>query len=182
MTLRAGGELPVGASVHTLSLIATSSEYADELERAIDDAVSFAESCSAEDWATPVPGEDWPVSVVVHHVALGHDLVLRWIDCALVGRSVEDTREEIDTFNLRHAEESAGVGVAETVELLRTNGAAAVAKIRRLSETDLERTAPFAPADGQPFSVDQFCSAAVGHVRTHLGHARAVVGRADAES
>ena len=159
----------------------TPAEYAEELQRAIDDAVEFAESCTAEEWGPVVPGEDWPVSVVIHHAALGHDLVSGWIDCALEGRPVEATGEDIDALNLRHAEEFAGVGVAETVELLRTDGGAAVAKIRALGEADLERTAPFAPAGGQPFSAGQFCTAAAGHLRSHVGHAKAAVGRADPE-
>jgi DinB superfamily len=155
----------------------TSSEYAAELERANEDAIAFATSCSPEEWAAVVPGEDWSVGVVVHHVAEGYDLVSRWIDCALGGRPIEDTGEGIDAANLRHAQDFAGVGVDECVELLRNRGAAAVAKLHRLGESDLEKTTAFGPAGGQPFSVEQFCLAAAGHVHSHLGRARSAVGR-----
>jgi DinB superfamily len=155
----------------------TPSEYAEDLEQANQDAIAFATSCSPEDWVTVVPGEQWPVCVVVHHVAEGYDLVSRWIDCALAGHPIEDTAEGIDAANLRHAEAFAGVEVAETLELLRTSGAAAVAKLGRLGESDLAKTAAFGPATGQQFSVEQFCMAAAGHVRSHLGRARAAVGK-----
>lgn len=41
----------------------------------------------------------------------------------------------------------------------------------------LENTTSFGPAGGRPFSVEQFCVAAIGHVQSHLSHARAAVGR-----
>ena len=124
-----------------------------------------------------VPGDNWPVCVVVHHVAEGYDLVSEWIDCALTGRPVEHTAEGIDAVNSRHAETFATVGAGETVELLRDKGTAAVTKIRGLSVSDLAMTAPFGPAGGQPFTVEQFCVAAAGHVRSHLGRAATALGR-----
>lgn len=154
----------------------TPSEYAEELERAKEDAIAFARSCSPAEWVAVVQGEGWPVGVVVHHLAEGYDLVSRWIDCALAGHPIKDTEEGIDAANLRHAQDCAGVGVVETVELLRTKGAAAVAKLGRLGESDLGKTAAFGPAGGQHFSVEQFCIAAAGHVRSHLAQARTAVG------
>ncbi len=155
----------------------TPSEYAADLEVANGEAIALATSCSPEEWVAVVPGEDWPVCVVVHHVAEGYDLVSRWIDCALTGRPIDDTGEGIDAINRHHAQDFAGVSVSETVELLRTNGAAAVAKVGRLGESDLARTAAFGPAGGGQFSVEQFCMAAAGHVRTHLSHARTALGK-----
>jgi hypothetical protein len=159
----------------------TPSEYATDLERANEDAIAFAASCSAADWVVDVQGEGWPVCVVVHHVAEGYELVSRWIDCALGGHPIEDTAEGIDAANLRHAQDFAGVGQLETVDLLRRKGASAVAKLGRLGESDLAKTTAFGPAAGQYFSVEQFCTAAAGHVRSHLARARAAVGR-NAES
>jgi DinB superfamily len=153
------------------------SQYSAELEQANEDAIAFALSCSPREWVTVVPGEGWPVCVVVHHIAEGYELVSGWIDCALAGDPIEDTEEGIDAANLRHAQQYAGVGVAETVELLRDKGAAAVAKLGRLGEADFVRTTAFGPAGGRQFSVEQFCVAAAGHVRSHLGRARAALGQ-----
>jgi DinB superfamily len=155
------------------------SDYAAELDRANDDAIAFATSCSPEDWAAVVPGDEWPVGVVLHHMAEGYDLGSRWIDCALTGRPIEDTMDGIDAVNLRHAKEFAEVGVSETAELLRRKGAAAVAKLARLSESELARSTAFGAAGGKQFSVEQFCQAAPGHVRSHLDRARSAVGPRD---
>ena len=152
-------------------------ELAGELERAHEEAIAFATSCSEEEWTAIVPGDDWPVCVVVHHVAEGYELVSGWIDCALSGRPIEDTAEGIDGANVDHAEKFGSVGQSETVALLRANGAAAVAKLGRLDESDLAKTAAFGPAGGQPFSVEQLCGAAAGHVRSHLGRAQSALGK-----
>ena len=125
-------------------------------------------------------GDDWPVGVVIHHIAEGFTLVSRWIDCALGGRAIEDTAKGIDSANRRHAEDFATVGVVETVELLNANGTVAVAKIRGLDEPDLEKTAAFGPAGGKAMSVEQFCIVATEHVRSHLGRALSSL-RADAQ-
>jgi hypothetical protein len=74
----------------------------------------------------------------------------------------------------------AGVGSEETPELLRTKGAAAARKLRGLRGDDLDKATSFGPAGGHPFSVEQFCIATVGHVQTHLSHAREAVGRHEA--
>ena len=166
-----------GLPPRSLASVTGPSDYAADLERASEDIVAFAESCSPEEWVAVVPGDNWPVCVAVHHVAEGYDLVSGWIDCALGGRAVEDTADGIDTANSRHAEVFAGVGVQQTVALLRARGTAAVTKIRGLSASDLAQTAAFGPAGGQPFTVEQFCKAAVGHVRSHLGRAATALGR-----
>ena len=156
----------------------TPTEYAAVLEQANEEAIAFATSCSADEWRAIVPGDNWPVCVVVHHVAEGFDLVSGWIDCAVTGRPIEDTAEGIDAANVDHAEKFGAVEVSEVVELLRRNGASAVAKLGRLNEADLAKTTPFGPAGGQPFSVEQLCGAAAGHVRSHLGRAREALGKA----
>ncbi len=122
-----------------------------------------------------VPGEEWPVGVVVHHVALGYDLVIGWLDCAVGGRPIEQTGEDIDADNLRHSVEYVGVGIEETIDLLRRNGRSAAARIRELGDTDLATTTPFGPAGGAPLSIEQYCNAAIGHVQRHIANARAAV-------
>lgn len=170
---------PASGRCPNLGGMPTPSEYAADLGRANDKAIAFALSCTPEEWAAVVPGDSWPIGVVIHHIAEGFNLVSGWIDCARAGTPIEVTGEEIDANNLAHAEARAGVGVAETVELLKANGDAAVTKVGQLDESDLGRTAEFGPAGGRPFSVEQFCQAAIGHVSSHLGRAQAAVGRDD---
>ena len=158
--------------ITSLDWVPTVRELATNLDRANDEVIAFAMSCSAEEWAEVVSGDGWPVGVVLHHIAEGYDLVSRWIESALVGHEIEDTADGIDSANLRHAEHFASVDVEATVALLRTNGAAAVRRIIALDDSDLQKSTPFGPANGVPLSVAQFCAVAVGHVRGHLDRAR----------
>jgi hypothetical protein len=159
----------------------TPADYADQLERANAEAIAFAQECTDEEWRAVVPDEEWPVCVLIHHVAVSHPMLSGWVDSALAGEPIDSGIEVINQANAEHAVEFAKVGVAETVELLRQNGAAAVARLRRLEESDLAVTTPFGPAGGQPFSVEQFCKAAIGHPLGHVGHAKEALGGGGAE-
>jgi hypothetical protein len=152
--------------------MARADEYADALEAANAELIALAESCSAEQWSTLVPGENWPVSVLVHHCALGHDVSTSWLRQMVEAGTVPGTPEELDTTNAQHAAEFADVGVAETVELLRRTGASAAAYLRTLTDEELGREAVFGPAGGGTFTVDRFAGVLSRHPLTHLGHAR----------
>ena len=173
---------PTLAGVRIVKLMPTPAEYADQLERANDEAIAFAEGCTDEEWRAMVPHEEWPVCALIHHVAVSHPMLSGWVDSALAGEPIEGGIEAINQANAEHAVEFAKVGVAETVELLRQNGAAAVTRLRRLQESDLAVTTPFGPAGGQPLSVEQFCKAAIGHPLGHVAHAREALGGGGAEA
>ena len=63
-----------------------------ELERANDEVAAFALACSPEQWRAVVRGEQWPVGVVVHHVAVGHDLMRRWLGRVAAGDDITTPR------------------------------------------------------------------------------------------
>jgi hypothetical protein len=149
---------------------------ADEFAAANAEVMAFAASCTEEQWRTLVPGEGWTVGVVVHHIAEGHAQGLRWLQAMAQGDAVVDTQEDIDAHNVEHAARVAEIGVPETVALLGQNGAQLESFIRQLTDADLERTAPFGPAGGQPFPVAQLAPVNAGHVRGHLAHAREALG------
>jgi uncharacterized damage-inducible protein DinB len=149
---------------------------ADALAAANEEAIVFAESCTPEQWRTDVPGESWTVGVVLHHIAEGHANALRWLTVMAAGAPVVDTRDDIDDRNVDHAERYAAVSVADTVVLLRTNGARTEAALRNLSDEDLARTAEFGPADGRALPVEQMANVTAGHVQGHLASARHAVG------
>ena len=50
-----------------------------------------------------VPGEDWPVGVVLHHIAEGHGQASRWLQAMSSGEGVPETAEDIDRANAAHA-------------------------------------------------------------------------------
>jgi hypothetical protein len=156
----------------------TASELAHDLERANTEAVDFAGACTPEQWATVVPGEHWPVAVVVHHIAVGHDLMLDWLGRLRAGEEVPGTSADVDEKNARHAAEYEEVPLDSTVELLRANGARAVAVITALAADDLECCGPFGPAGGRPMTVAQVSAVATRQVRGHLSSAKTALGLA----
>lgn len=145
---------------------------ADEFAAANDAAIAFAESCSESQWRTVVPGEEWTVGVVLHHVAEGHAQGARWLRSMAAGDGVADTDDDLDRHNVTHAEQWSDVSVADTVALLRENGQRTEVVLRALTDEELDRTAPFGPAGGQLFAVAQLAAVASRHPRGHLAHAQ----------
>ena len=158
---------------------------ADEFAAANDAAIAFAESCSESQWRTVVPGEEWTVGVVLHHVAGGPRPGARWLRFMTAGEGVADTGDDIDRHNVTHAEQWSDVSVADTVALLRDNGQRTEALLRALTDEELDRTAPFGPAGGQLFPVAQLAVVASRHPRGHLAHAQEALdasGRMDGQN
>jgi hypothetical protein len=149
-----------------------SAALADAFAAANAEVIAFAGSCSDAQWRTVVPGEDWPVGVVMHHIAEGHANALAWLTAMAHGDAVTDSGEDIDRRNVDHAARSDGIGIAETVALLGQNGALTEAALRRLTDEQLDRTAPFGPAGGRPFPTEQMAAVTAQHALGHLAHAR----------
>jgi hypothetical protein len=149
--------------------------FADDFAAANAEAIEFTRSCSAEEWSLVVPGEEWTVGVVLHHIAEGHQNGLRWLNAMANGNPVTDTAASIDEKNVAHADRASNVGPEETVELLLSNGAQLEALLRDLNDEELDRTAPFGPADGRPMPIEALAAVAARHVRGHLEHVRTAV-------
>ena len=145
---------------------------ADDFAAANAEAIAFASGCSADEWGTPVPGENWSVGVVLHHIAEGHGQTSRWLQAMSNGQAVTDTAQDVDRANAAHALRAGAVGPDETIVLLEVRGAELEALLRRLDDEQLERTAPFGPAGGQVFASVDLAPVAARHAREHLGHAR----------
>jgi hypothetical protein len=146
---------------------------AEDFAAANTDAVVFAGTCTDAQWGANVPGEGWTVGVVLHHIAEGHAHGLEWVRSMASGEGVADTAEGIDEDNAAHAARAAAVSRGETIALLEENGRLLQEALRRLSDEELDRHAPFGPAGGQPFPTEALAAVAARHVREHLGHARA---------
>jgi hypothetical protein len=148
---------------------------ADALAAVNAESITFAESCTDTQWHTVVPGEGWPVGVVLHHIAEGHANGLKWLEAMASGMPVTDSGPDIDEWNVEHAARCADVGVVETVALLTQNGARVEAAIRRLTDDELDQTAPFGPAGGRALPAEQMAAVTAQHARGHLDHAREAV-------
>ena len=147
-------------------------EIADDFAAANAEVVAFVRSCSEEQWLLTVPGEGWTVGVVLHHVAEGHQQGLRWLASMAKGDSVANTAEDIDRANSAHAVRAEGVGPAETLVLLESNGAELETALRALSDEELDRCVPFGPAGGRELPTVDLAAVTARHAREHLAHAR----------
>ncbi len=76
---------------------------ADDFGAANAEAIAFARRCGAEEWSAAVPGENWSVGVVLHHIAEGHGQTARWLRAMSRGQGVPDTAADIDRANAAHA-------------------------------------------------------------------------------
>jgi hypothetical protein len=148
---------------------------AEDFAAANQEVVAFAQSCSEVEWALEVPEEQWPVGVVVHHIAESHEHGLQWLSLMARGQAVTDTATGIDDDNAAHAARAATIGRDETLGLLEANATALERALRALSDEELDRTAPFGPADGRELSTVALAAVAARHPREHLAHARAAV-------
>jgi len=151
---------------------------ADDFAAANAEAVAFARSCSDTTWALPVPGEGWTVGVVLHHIAEGHVHGLEWLEEMAGGDGIAETAADIDRANAAHAARAETARPAETVDLLEANGSRLEALLRSLSDADLDRRAPFGPADGRMVPTMDLAAVAARHTREHLAHARAAAAGA----
>jgi DinB family protein len=151
---------------------ARAAELADSFVATNQEVIAFARSCSDEQWQTLVPGEDWPVSVVIHHIAEGHANARAWLETMVKGEEVTTTLDEIHGRNAEHAARSADVSIDEAVALLESNGSLMASLLRGLTDEDLVRTAPFGPADGRALPVEQMAAVTAKHAQGHLAHAR----------
>jgi hypothetical protein len=149
---------------------------ADDFSATNAEVIAFAESCSEDQWWTVVPGEDWTVGVVLHHIAEGHAQGLRWLSTMARGEAVTDSSDDIHGRNVEHASRCSDISIADTVTLLRENGAAMEAALRQLTDEELTTMAPFGPADGRPLPVGEMAAVAARHPRGHLDHAREAAG------
>ena len=146
---------------------------ADDFGAANGEAVAFARTCSAVAWKVPVPGEEWTVGVVLHHIGESYGTSARWLAGMARGEGVPETAEEIDRANAVHAVQVACTTPAETFALLMDGGPRLEAQLRALSDEELDRSAPFGPAGGRVFPTVDLAAVPARHTREHLAHARA---------
>jgi hypothetical protein len=155
------------------------SALADDFAAANAEAIAFARGCSPDEWQAAVPGEDWPVGIVLHHIAEGHGQASRWLQSMSGGEGVPETAEDIDRANAAHAVRAKSVSPGETIALLEIRGAELEALLRRLNDQQLDRSASFGPAGGQVFACADLAPVTARHTREHLAHARSALGRQD---
>lgn len=159
------------------------------MSRADDLAADFERDCTAfADYVASLSPEQWraiavnhpeivqggdenrPVGVVAHHVG---DMIPTLTEIARRRACGEQTPSiDVNTVNARHAAVNPKPDQAETVTLLRDNGARAAEVIRELSDDSLDR----AGAESR-FTAEQVIRRVlIGHFAMHQGSIQATVG------
>src|SRR5262245_6541049 len=153
---------------------------ADRIEEGAATLAAFAEGLSEKEWLTSVSGSDRrSVGVIVDHVANMYPIEVDAARAVASGKAVTDvTWEAVAEINAKHAAEQAGVTKTAALERLRRNSREAAAKVRTLTNEELDRAAPFSLSFGAPMTT-QFVieDHALRHSWHHLARIRKALGR-----
>ncbi len=156
-----------------------SEELTAKFEAANEQVIAAVESCSDAQWGAISAAEQWSAGVVAHHIAMGYSGILGFAQMIATGQTLPPlTTEMIDGMNAEHAQQFAKVTKAETLDLLRTNGSAAAAMLRGLSDEQLDQTASSPVLGPEPVSTQQMIEGALfGGTQEHLASFRQASGQ-----
>ncbi len=144
---------------------------------AIDEEIrATIAGCSDADWRQACVDDGRTVGVVTHHIATVEGTIAESFRALSAGEQASPrlSAEDIDRMNAQHAEEFATVGKAQTLDLLRANGAAVTDAIAALDDAQLEQFAGV--FGGHELRVAQVVELALlGHFHGHLADIRATL-------
>jgi hypothetical protein len=152
---------------------------ADRLQQGAEVLAVFVEGLSDAEWRMKVPKDGRMVGVIVHHVASVYPLEIQLAQSVAAGKPVVGvTWDAVAEMNAKHAQEHAGVGKPEALELLRRNSRVAADAVRTFSDEQLDRAAPVSLNSDAPLTA-QFLieDHALRHSFHHLARIRTTVGR-----
>jgi hypothetical protein len=148
---------------------------AQQFEQANHDLIATVEGVSDAQWRAKTPGDGRSVGVVAHHVATSHKMIAGLAGAIAHGQPVPAvTMDMIHQGNAAHAAQYANCTRAETLALLRQNGAEALAAVRELGDAGLDRTATLPLGTMSAAQVIE--RILIGHVHDHHGSIRKALG------
>src|SRR4051812_21235618 len=104
---------------------------AERVEQTNNDFIAAVEALTQEQWHTLVPEESCTVGVIAHHVGGAYKFQpekIRRLAAGEEGPPIDMAM--IDEGNIRHREKHADCTTGEVLDLLRRNGATALAVVR----------------------------------------------------
>lgn len=112
---------------------------AEKIQTFNRDLIDCVQNCSNADWQKTCQAEDWPVGVVIRHVADGHYGVRALAKMIIKGDPLpEFTMEAVIQMGNDHAREHADCTREEVLTLLEQNGRAVIEFIANLTEDELD--------------------------------------------
>ena len=150
---------------------------AKQFEAKVQEATALIENLSDADWKKVTTAEKWPVGVVAHHVAMGHEGISRILKTVASGQPMPHfTLDMLHQMNAQHATEHASCTKGETLALHTKNAAAAASVVRGLSDADLA-TSGTVLADTPATTVENIVTGIlINHIDDHFGSIRKTVG------
>lgn len=128
---------------------------AEKIRKFNRDMIDCAKNCRDADWRKTCTAEDWPVGVVIRHVADGHYGVMALAQMIIKGDPLPElTMEAVIQMGNDHAREHADCTRAEVLALLETNGRAVSEFVTNLTGEELDRQGQMALLGG-PVSTQQ---------------------------
>jgi DinB superfamily len=153
---------------------------ADRIEEGAAVLAAFAEGLSEAEWRKKVSETDHrSIGIIVHHVASVYPIEVDLARAIANGKTVTDvTWEVVAELNGNHARQQEGVTKAAALELLRRNSREASAAVRKFTDDELDRAAPFSLSFGAPVTA-QFVieDHALRHSWHHFARIRKTLGR-----
>jgi len=126
-------------------------ELANRIEQGAAELAAWAKGLTDQQWKVPVPKDGRTVGVTVHHVASMYPIEMDVVSKVASGGTVMDvTWDAVAGINAKHAREHRACSKQEALELLAKNSKAAADAVRKLSDADLDRAAPFSLSYGAP--------------------------------
>ncbi|TAK64056.1 MAG: DinB family protein [Dehalococcoidia bacterium] len=141
-----------------------------------DEAIALVEARTDAQWRATAAAEGWSAAVVAHHIAVVHDEFMPLVRAFAGGETFSpgSSMSDVDRINAEHARDFADVSQPETIEALRTNGAALAELLLAITDDGLGRTA--GAYGGREMTVAQVVEwIIIGHAQEHLASLRATV-------
>jgi hypothetical protein len=156
---------------------AKADNLAKQFEAKVQEATALIEKLNDADWKKVTAAEKWPVGVVVHHVAMGHEGISRIVRTVASGQPMPNfTLDMLHQMNAQHATEHAACTKSETLALHKKNAAAAATVVRGLSDAELAKSGKVL-ADTPAMNVENIVSGIlINHIDEHVGSIRKTLG------
>lgn len=152
-------------------------DLAERLKAFNNVLIGFVETCSDENWRKVCPGEQWPVGVVVRHIAASHYGALGLVKMMVAGEKLPDLTEGvIDQMNSKHAEKHRHCTRDEVLKTLRESGTSAADYVAGLSDIDLDRSCRIAAAGGDMTTEQLIMILIIRSGGEHFANAKAATG------
>jgi len=153
---------------------------AARLEEGAAGLADLARGLSEAEWGVLTsPTDHRTVGQIVNHVALLYPIEIDLARTIAGGKAVVDVSwQVVAELNANHARDHANVVKADVLDLLKTNSHQAAEAVRRFTDEELDRAAPFSLSFGAPMTAQYVIEDhAVRHSWYHLARIRKALSR-----